>query len=264
MIEQHFPGCGWLRLPRETLDALLAFRSRRALPSWEATVEALLATADAAEPAPARGSSAGAARPPRHREDRAVTGPRSPAETEARFALARQVADAVLFEGYVLYPYRASAAKNRLRWQFGVLVPPGWGAESEEHAFQRTECLMEPRAGATLSVELRFLHAQRRTVQRACAGRRLRDGRRTRTARPGAGALGRGRRGARRAWSRRSTNSLGDGVTVPSRAPPARRPSRSDADGRTVGRLVRRCEEVSGPVRLTASELDGPYRGACG
>ncbi|MFH8573486.1 DUF6084 family protein [Streptomyces sp. NPDC017993] len=52
MTEQHFPGCGWLRLPRETLDALLAFRSRRALPSWEATVEALLATADAEEPAP--------------------------------------------------------------------------------------------------------------------------------------------------------------------------------------------------------------------
>ncbi|MBC3841470.1 hypothetical protein GXW82_17820 [Streptacidiphilus sp. 4-A2] len=48
MIEQHFPGCGWLRLPRATMDALLAFRSRQALPSWEATVEALL---DAAAPA---------------------------------------------------------------------------------------------------------------------------------------------------------------------------------------------------------------------
>lgn len=85
--------------------------------------------------------------------------------TEARFAVARQVADAVLFEGYVLYPYRASAAKNRLRWQFGVLVPPGWGAECEEHDFQHTECLMEPKGDATLAVEVRFLHAQRRTVQ---------------------------------------------------------------------------------------------------
>jgi hypothetical protein len=43
MIEQHFPGCGWLRLPRATMDALLDYRSRRALPSWEATIEALLA-----------------------------------------------------------------------------------------------------------------------------------------------------------------------------------------------------------------------------
>lgn len=42
MVEQHFPGCGWVRLPRGTMDALLAYRSRQALPSWEATVEALL------------------------------------------------------------------------------------------------------------------------------------------------------------------------------------------------------------------------------
>ncbi|QMU77793.1 hypothetical protein GXW83_20970 [Streptacidiphilus sp. PB12-B1b] len=42
MVEQHFPGCGWLRLDRDTMDALLAYRSQRALPSWEATVQALL------------------------------------------------------------------------------------------------------------------------------------------------------------------------------------------------------------------------------
>ncbi|WP_035795595.1 DUF6084 family protein [Kitasatospora mediocidica] len=50
MVDQHFPGCGWLRLPRETMDALLAYRSRRALPSWEATVRELLAAAQAASP----------------------------------------------------------------------------------------------------------------------------------------------------------------------------------------------------------------------
>lgn len=44
-IEQHFPGCGWIRLPRDTMDALLAYRSRHALPSWEATLKALLDTA---------------------------------------------------------------------------------------------------------------------------------------------------------------------------------------------------------------------------
>jgi hypothetical protein len=42
MVEQHFPGCGWIRLPRDAMDALLAYRSRRALPSWQATVETLL------------------------------------------------------------------------------------------------------------------------------------------------------------------------------------------------------------------------------
>ena len=34
------------------------------------------------------------------------------------------IASAVLYEGYVLYPYRASSQKNQLRWQFGVLAPP--------------------------------------------------------------------------------------------------------------------------------------------
>ncbi|MFF1798193.1 DUF6084 family protein, partial [Kitasatospora sp. NPDC058263] len=42
MIEQHFPGCGWLRLPAELMAELLAYRSRRALPSWDATVRELL------------------------------------------------------------------------------------------------------------------------------------------------------------------------------------------------------------------------------
>ncbi|MEU2896545.1 DUF6084 family protein [Streptomyces sp. NPDC001273] len=42
MVDQHFPGSAWIRLPRDTMDALLAYRSRRALPSWQAAVEGLL------------------------------------------------------------------------------------------------------------------------------------------------------------------------------------------------------------------------------
>ncbi|MFF0754178.1 DUF6084 family protein [Streptomyces sp. NPDC004267] len=45
MIDQHFPGCGWIRLPGDAMDALLAYRSRRALPSWQATVDSLLEAA---------------------------------------------------------------------------------------------------------------------------------------------------------------------------------------------------------------------------
>ncbi|MFC5955116.1 DUF6084 family protein [Streptomyces pratens] len=45
MVEQHFPGSGWIRLPRDAMDALLAHRSRQALPSWQATVEHLLHSA---------------------------------------------------------------------------------------------------------------------------------------------------------------------------------------------------------------------------
>ncbi|MEK6439524.1 hypothetical protein [Pseudonocardia sp. T1-2H] len=41
---------------------------------------------------------------------------------------ARLVADAVLYEGYLLYPYRATSGKNQVRWQFGVLAPEGAAA----------------------------------------------------------------------------------------------------------------------------------------
>ncbi|MCX4825556.1 hypothetical protein OG883_38045 [Streptomyces sp. NBC_01142] len=182
------------------------------------------------------------------------------AETEARFATARQVADAVLFEGYVLYPYRASAAKNRLRWQFGVLVPPAWGAECEEHDFQHTECLMEPKAGATLAVELRFLHARRKTVQQA-----RQDG--TFETVPELHLHDRvlvpWDEGAEERVEVSTTVAglTGDGVSVPFTRP-AREETEPvlDADGRLVGRLVRRCEEINGVVRLSAQELEGPYR----
>ncbi|CAM5664093.1 hypothetical protein SHIRM173S_11423 [Streptomyces hirsutus] len=50
MVEQHFPGSGWIRLPRDAMDALLAHRSRQALPSWQATVEHLLHAAGESTP----------------------------------------------------------------------------------------------------------------------------------------------------------------------------------------------------------------------
>ncbi|QGV77072.1 hypothetical protein [Streptomyces ficellus] len=180
--------------------------------------------------------------------------------TEARLAVARQVADAVLFEGYVLYPYRASAAKNRLRWQFGVLVPPAWTGEAEEHDFQHTELLMEPKRGATLAVEVRFLHTRRRAVQRVCPGGgfetvdelRLDD----RVIVP---------------WDEGDEQTVrvavpvdalsGEGVVVPFTRPAAEETEPvTDAAGQVVGRLVRRSEEVAGALRLSAAELDGPYR----
>ena len=43
---------------------------------------------------------------------------------DASWDRASAVADAVLYEGYLLYPYRATSGKNQSRWQFGVLGPP--------------------------------------------------------------------------------------------------------------------------------------------
>jgi hypothetical protein len=79
---------------------------------------------------------------------------------------ARAVADAVLYEGYLLYPYRASAAKNRSRWQFGVLGPPAAGAEAfAEPAGLSMQCLLTAGAPAAVTVHLRFLQLQAREVQ---------------------------------------------------------------------------------------------------
>ena len=41
-MDAHFPDAGWVRLHRETLDALRAYRSEHVLPTWDDTVERLL------------------------------------------------------------------------------------------------------------------------------------------------------------------------------------------------------------------------------
>jgi hypothetical protein len=75
----------------------------------------------------------------------------------------RRVADAVLYEGYILYPYRASAQKNRSRWQFGVLMPPGYAAtDPSESSTLRAECVFEHAGQPSVEVTVRFLQVQRR------------------------------------------------------------------------------------------------------
>jgi hypothetical protein len=45
VVDIHFPGSAWLRCGRETMDALAEFKAARALPTWDATLAALLAIA---------------------------------------------------------------------------------------------------------------------------------------------------------------------------------------------------------------------------
>jgi hypothetical protein len=73
--------------------------------------------------------------------------------------LVEDIASAVLYEGYLLYPYRASSIKNRQRWNFGVLYPRAYAEQqSGADAWQsQTECLVRGGAGAKLSVRVRFL-----------------------------------------------------------------------------------------------------------
>jgi len=79
---------------------------------------------------------------------------------------ARAVADAVLYEGFLLYPYTASALKNRMRWQFGVVMPPPYADKSEPSAME-TEFLAAPRSEAAALVAIvRFLEVAEPPVER--------------------------------------------------------------------------------------------------
>lgn len=83
----------------------------------------------------------------------------------AALAAAEKVADAVMCEGQVLYPYRASAAKNRLRWQFGVLTPRSYAErEGGERWSMTSRCLLDAGEGASVSVRARFVRSRSRTV----------------------------------------------------------------------------------------------------
>ncbi|MFJ9817316.1 hypothetical protein ACIRU3_18965 [Streptomyces sp. NPDC101151] len=101
------------------------------------------------------------------------------------FAQLSGVADAVLYEGYLLYPYRRSSAKNRVRWQFGVLLPRNWVeadgpvtpglSGSADSWYQQTECLLRVRGpGPAVRVRVRYLQMQHKQVQAAGADGRYR------------------------------------------------------------------------------------------
>ena len=79
----------------------------------------------------------------------------------------RAIADAVLYEGYILWPYRRSALKNQRRFTFGGVYPP---AHSRDHpddpATMHTEVLLLAAAAAHVDVAVRFLHVVRRTATR--------------------------------------------------------------------------------------------------
>ena len=164
------------------------------------------------------------------------------------------VADAVLFEGYLLYPYRASAQKNRLRWQFGVLTPDADGTEPTRN---RTECLLEPGhgEGGLLHVRLRFLQLEARTL-RTPDGRDVSvldvDGRRH---------LGFAEGVTRQVDAVFDVAALLRGeCTVPIRLPGARRAELlRDATGTVAGSLHRESWPVTGRLVASATDLPGPY-----
>ena len=179
--------------------------------------------------------------------------------TPDRFERARKVADAVLYEGYVLYPYRASARKNQLRWQFGVVAPKAFAEQdgSEDWSMQ-TECLLEAGAEPSLDVRLRFLRVRQRSVERA-----LGAGFEPVASLEVDGVL-------LTSWDEAVEHEIDvPGLTLFSLLTKEREvdvdlaavedvEQMRDGTGAVAGRVVRRCEPLSGRIRIAAQALPGP------
>ena len=80
----------------------------------------------------------------------------------------KKIADAVLYEGYLLWPYRRSARKNQQRWTFGGVHPRAYSeARGEDDPWLlQTQCLMLGDKESTIEVKVRFLHVVERQVAR--------------------------------------------------------------------------------------------------
>ena len=148
----------------------------------------------------------------------------------------RKIADAVLYEGYILYPYRASAQKNRSRWQFGVVMAPGYAAaEESETSFTRAECVLEHGGQPAVRVLLRFLQVQRRTSGGESSAAEIWDEAVEREIEAAADAAA----------------LFGDGVT---RAFTVEGGEDREED------VVRRREPLAGAITVRAAEVPGPWR----
>ena len=81
-------------------------------------------------------------------------------------SLVDQVVNSVLYEGYILYPYRSSSIKNRTRFTFGRVYPEAFSISQNgaEPFIMQTECLVHSTGTPLVQVEVRFLHPLAREI----------------------------------------------------------------------------------------------------
>ena len=79
----------------------------------------------------------------------------------------RKIADAVLYEGYVLWPYSPSATKNQRRWTFGGVYPQAHTDAASRRPLADADRVPASRAPSARSTcRVRFLHVVERRVPR--------------------------------------------------------------------------------------------------
>ena len=82
---------------------------------------------------------------------------------------ARAVADAVMYEGFLLFPYGKNALKNRMPFQFGVIMPQGYGDASEGATLHSEFVVVNPsipRRLDTIDGVVRFLQIAQEPIER--------------------------------------------------------------------------------------------------
>jgi hypothetical protein len=169
----------------------------------------------------------------------------------------RQIADAVLYEGYILWPYRRSALKNAKRWTFGGVYPKAYSeAGHEDDAWtMQTQCLIEGGDEAHIDVRVRFLHLVERKVGKrsgegfelvdelAVGGERHLSWQEAREREVGADAVALG-------------ELLESGRRIEVAIPAGRREDPLvDPEGECVGALLRSWRSLAGTVEIGAERL---------
>ena len=91
-MDFYYPNTTWLHIDREVFAEIYSYKRNKGFTGWDETLRALADTT-------ARG------------------------ELAMNLAPVEAIVKAVLYEGYILYPYRASNVKNRQRWTFGGVYP---------------------------------------------------------------------------------------------------------------------------------------------
>jgi hypothetical protein len=176
--------------------------------------------------------------------------------------LVDRVVRAVLYEGYLLYPYRPSV-KNRQRWTFGGLYPPACcTAGGGDTWSMQTECLVAGGPGTAVEATARFLHLQARRIAELPAWRFVE------TLNVGDQWWQTWQEAVEREVSAGET-TLGDLAARPRRnafAFAARREEEllRDPSGEVVGAAVRELQPVAGEVELAAAQVaEGDYKLTC-
>ncbi|PWB89736.1 hypothetical protein C5688_14010 [Methylocystis sp. MitZ-2018] len=80
----------------------------------------------------------------------------------------RAIANAVLYEGYILYPYRPSSIKNRQRWTFGGVFPKAFDQQGDASRMEM-QVLLRGGEQAAFNVHFRFLQVMTREVGQLAA-----------------------------------------------------------------------------------------------